>query len=388
MILLSILTAFAALRFLVILANLITRQWLRPHEVNGNPSVSILIPARNEEKNIGNLLQDLVETDNYPSLRIAEIIVYDDLSTDGTVKEVRKVMNVQNAGATLRSPNNNVNTGIRLIEGGALPEGWLGKNHACHRLAEEASGDWLLFLDADVIISPTLIRDAIGYAQKKKLRLLSLFPQQIMKTPGEWMVVPLMNWILVSLLPLVLVRTCRWTSFAAANGQFMLFDAAIYRRFQWHARVKSDPVEDIRISRLMKMKGFRTATILSAGQIQCRMYENYQQAMKGFSKNIGQFFGNSLPWMLLFTLLTTFLPFFLILSLCLEPCALSLLPFASCLYLLLIVCIRIGFSILSRQNLLKNLVYWLPQQFSLMVLVWQSVRFRSGHKIDWKGRQV
>lgn len=379
MVLLYILILFALLRCLVLLANLLTRQWLRPQKVAGSPGISILIPARNEEKNIGNLLKDLADrhqgffTGAHSGISagtpvpVTEIIVYNDQSTDGTSAAVRNAGNEKNL--------------IRLIEGGPLPEGWLGKNYACHRLAQEATGDWLLFLDADVEVSPNLIRDAVGYAQKKKVRLLSLFPQQVMKTPGEWLVVPLMNWILLSLLPLILIRTCRWTSFAAANGQFMLFDAAIYKRFQWHSMVKSDPVEDIRISRLMKKKRFRTATLLSAGQVRCRMYGNYHQALNGFSKNLGQFFGNSLPWMLLFLLLTSFLPLIIIPYLSPAPGALGL-------YLMLLIFIRLGFSVLSRQNVIKNLAFWLPQQIVLIILVWKSIRFRLGRKIDWKGRQV
>ena len=382
--LILIITFFAALRFLVVLTNALTRQWLRPHEVTGNPKVSVLIPARNEEKNIGRLLRNIiVETHNYGSLHDyaslpnidIEIIVYDDQSTDKTVEEVLKANRELEQEGLLGRP-------IRLMRGLPLPEGWLGKNHACHRLAEEATGDWLLFLDADVEIDGSLFRDSVGYAQKHRLRLLSIFPQQIMKSPEEWMVVPLMNWILVSLLPMVLIRTCRWTSFSAANGQFMLFDAAIYRRFHWHELVKSDPVEDIRISRLVKRKRLRTATLLSGGQIRCRMYDSFGQALGGFSKNIGQFFGNSLFWMILFAFLTTLLPLYLI-FISFPSCLPALLPYA-----LLILLIRTGTSALSRQNVLKNLLFWIPQQIILLALVWKSIRSRSGRKIEWKGRHV
>ncbi len=133
MVLLYILIAFAGLRLLAVFVNLVSRQWLRPHEVTGNTRVSILIPARNEEKNIGALLRDL--------------------------KRIREE-------AALHPDSLSISA-IKLIHGGELPEGWLGKNYACHRLAE------------------------------------------------------------------------------AAAGQFMLFDAIIYRRFKWHSMVKYDPVEDL-----------------------------------------------------------------------------------------------------------------------------------------------
>jgi glycosyltransferase involved in cell wall biosynthesis len=399
-ILLLILTLFAALRFLVTLINLITRQWLRPNQVAGHPSVSVLIPARNEEANISRILSDLVESagisldnqsgsansDGAPVIR--EILVYDDQSTDQTVARIETVV----APPGL----------IRVIRGSELPAGWLGKNHACHRLAQEAKGDWLLFLDADVRVAPDLIRDAIGFAQVKRLALLSIFPRQILKTAGEWLVVPLMNWILVSLLPLILVRTCRWTSFSAANGQFMLFHGDAYRRFQWHRQVKADPVEDIRISGLIKKNRLRTTTLLSAGQVSCRMYESNQQAVTGFSKNIGQFFGNSMLWMVLFVLLTTILPVVAVAGLLflgpdLPASLMRLLPFAGNsffvsillpLYAVLVLAIRVLTSLLSRQNILLNLLWWLPQQAMLMLLAWRSIRYRTGRPVSWKGRQI
>jgi glycosyltransferase involved in cell wall biosynthesis len=383
--LLLLLTFFAALRFFVVLANAVTRQWLRPQDSSGKAGLSILVPARNEEKNITGLLRNIVETHDHASQRNVdvpghdidiEIIVYDDQSTDGTADAVVAAARDLEAEGLARPGM------IRLVRGGALPEGWLGKNHACHRLAGEARGDWLLFLDADVEIDRNLLKDSLGYARKKSLGLLSVFPRQIMKTTGEWMVVPLMNWILVSLLPMVLIRKCRWTSFAAANGQFMLFDAAVYRKFHWHEQVKSDPVEDIRISRLMKKNKLRTATMLSGGQISCRMYEGYRQALNGFSKNIGQFFGNSMLWMLFFTLMTTLFPLVLI-TLFFPSCPPALLP-----YFFFILGIRIGTSALSRQDIFRNLIFWIPQQIILLVLVVRSLNYRSGRKIEWKGRHV
>jgi cellulose synthase/poly-beta-1,6-N-acetylglucosamine synthase-like glycosyltransferase len=370
MILLYLLLFFAFLRFGVVLANLLTKQWLSAKKVSGMPSVSVLIPARNEEANIGRVIRNILQTQDDGSVNLKEILVYDDHSSDGTASLVEEM--------------SKTDARVRLIRGGQLPEGWLGKNHACHRLGEEAAGDWLLFLDADVEVAPGLIRDSVGYAQKHQVRLLSIFPRQIMKTTGEWMVVPLMNWILVSLLPMVMVRTCRWTSFSGANGQFMLFDSVIYKRFRWHELVKSDPVEDIRISRLMKKKRFRTATLLSGGQISCRMYESREQAVNGFSKNIGQFFGNSLIWMLTFTLLTTLAP----LTLVILSSFFRLSSLAFYLYLLLALLVKTLTTLLSRQNLFKNLFFWIPQLIMLPLLVWKSVRYRFGGKIEWKGRQV
>jgi hypothetical protein len=114
------------------------------------------------------------------------------------------------------------------------------------------------------------------------------------------------------------------------------------------------------------------------------MYEGMEPAVNGFSKNIGQFFGNSLIWMLTFTLLTTLLP----LSLFILISFFRLSPLAFYLYLLLLLLIKTLTSLLSRQNPIKNLLFWIPQLIMLPVLVWKSIRYRLGGKIEWKGRQV
>ncbi len=161
---------------------------IRPHLKKGrifgiNPLVSILIPARNEENNIGRLLDDLQEL-KYNNF---EILVYDDDSTDQT----RSVIMDKSL----------LDKRIRYIQGKVLLPGWLGKNHACHQLAKAAKGDYLLFLDADVSVIPRLFTDSIAFMEKQDLDLLSLFPVQKMKTLGEWLTVPLMNRILLGNLP-------------------------------------------------------------------------------------------------------------------------------------------------------------------------------------------
>ncbi len=146
--------------------------------------------------------------------------------------------------------------------GSDLPEGWTGKNRACHNLAQEARGEYLLFLDADVIVGHDLLRRAVSYALKHDLTLLSMFPGQVMKTKGEKIVVPFMFRILLSLLPLFLIRRCPWTSFSAANGQMMLFRGDTYRKYRFHERVKDRLAEDIEIMRVVKRSKLRGDTLV------------------------------------------------------------------------------------------------------------------------------
>ena len=258
------LIGFLCIRLLAAFVNYLSFAYLtRAAPLVNEPFVSILIPARNEEDNIGNLLEQL-STLKYSSL---EIIVYNDNSTDDTESVVKY-------WATLQPT-------IKLINGQEPPQGWLGKNHACHQLSKAATGEILLFLDADVRVKKDLIQRSISYFQKYELHLLSIFPKQIVASLGEKNSVPLMNWILLSLLPLSLIRKSKNKAFSAANGQFMMFNTVTYKTLWPHEKCKSHRVEDIAIMRLFKQKGLAGDTLLGDDDISCRMYVGLDDAIAG-----------------------------------------------------------------------------------------------------------
>lgn len=324
-------------------------------------SVSVLIPARNEERNIGNLLSDLSAMGS----EIYEIIIYDDISTDNTANIVRQVARK--------------NKKIELLAGKQVPLGWLGKNHACHRLALAAKGDYLLFIDADVRIGAGTIARALRYSQEKKLSLLSIFPEQLMPNVGTRLAVPLMNWILLSLLPIITVRISPFVSMSAANGQFLLFEAQAYREREPHSKFRRSAVEDLAIVRTYKRDGLKTAVLLGNSDVKCTMYDNLEDAVNGFSKNIFQFFGGSRIVCCLFAAVTTLSPvvIFVING--------SKLGF---IYLTLILLIRFFVSKVSRQSVLWNILLLIPQQFILWrIIITASVR-KKYKDLQWKGRNI
>src|SRR6056297_1578237 len=253
-------------RFLIVVINIFHRQWLKDAELSAEPLVSVLIPARNEEGNLPLILGDL-EAHDYGNI---EVIVYDDLSEDGTLNVARSFAVRDNR--------------FKVVEGRGLPAGWLGKNHGCHQLSLQAQGSYLLFLDADVRVRPGLIRRSLGHVMHRELSLLSIFPRQLMQTLGERLTVPAMNLILLSLLPLRLIRVNHRPSLAAANGQFMLFEAENYRAQRYHERVRELNVEDMAIIRLMKVQGRRVHTMLSSGEVECRMYGGFGEAIGGMTR--------------------------------------------------------------------------------------------------------
>lgn len=356
-----IILGFAFLRLVISFINYAGAITLRGEDDAGNAMVSVLIPARNEEKHIGMLLDDLMQV-HYPEI---EIIVYNDQSEDNTAEVVRKKQ-----AADRR---------IQLIDGDPLPDGWLGKPRACHELASRARGDYLLFLDADVRIKKELVGHSVGHLMRNRLSLLSIFPEQIMITPGEKITVPVMNWILLSLLPLVMTKVSRWCSFSAANGQFMLFDAAVYREYWFHSMVRDQKVEDIMIMRKMKKFRLNVQTLVSDGSVSCRMYEGFREAVYGFSKNVREYFGGSFLMMTLFALMTTF---------GFIPVMISLSPGLLALYISVIIMIRILISATSKQNILVNVILMPLQQLSFMMMVMLSITNHLKGRYIWKGRVI
>lgn len=324
-----------------------------------NPFLSLLIPARDEADNLPGLTRALLDQ----TYRNFELIVYDDHSRDATPQILDDLSRKHDR--------------VRWVRGEDLPDGWTGKNHACYRLAKEARGELLLYLDADVSVSPDLLEKAVAYFTRKKLSLLSIFPHQIMRTRGEWLTVPLMNWILLSLLPMILVRMSRRPSFSAANGQFMMFDAAVYRDNQWHRQVSDNLVEDIEINRIMKQEGYRTATLLGRHDVMCRMYRSFQEGVHGFAKNVTEFFGGSIAMSLLFTLLVI--------------TGVGIIPFGLgwqglITYLLMVLFLRMLISLKSRQAVQKNFLYHIPQMVAFILIVYKGIQVRRKGSYLWKGR--
>ncbi|RYY36916.1 MAG: glycosyltransferase [Sphingobacteriaceae bacterium] len=357
----SVILFFLVLRFTVTLFNFISNPKLPRIGTPHQNFVSILIPARNEENNILKLLQSINRQDyiNY------EVIILDDGSTDNT--------------HDLCSDFCASHPQFSIIKGGELPAGWLGKNYACYQLAQHAKGQYLLFLDADEAIEPALLNSAIHRMQLNKLALLSLFTNQTMITPGEKTVVPMMHFLLLNLLPLRLVYLTRHAAVAAASGQFMLFDAEVYRKQQWHQAVQDKVVEDVEIMKKVKASRYRGESLLANGMIHCRMYTGYLEAITGFSKNFLAIFNYSVFGFLIYIITVIGGPL-LILTTLNAP----LIAFMAGL----IILTRIMISLSAGQNALLNVLLHPAQMFSLMLIAFLAIQKYLTRTTVWKGRKV
>lgn len=236
--------------------------------VRRGPMISVLIPARNEASIIGKTIESLLRQ-SYANF---ELLILDDNSTDDTATVVREYGNRDDR--------------IELLQGKPLPNGWLGKNWACHQLAQAARSDYLLFSDADVIWDAQGLSAVVAMSQRQASDLLTIWPTQITRTWTERLVIPLMALVVLGYLPILLVHFTPWRIFAAANGQCLLFRRDAYQRIQGHEAVREQIVEDVALARRLKAQGLRLRMADGAKLVRCRMYHSWSEVRDGFAKNI------------------------------------------------------------------------------------------------------
>lgn len=335
------------------------------------PSVSILIPARNEAAVITQTVQAVLRQ-NYPSF---EVIILDDHSEDAT--------------GQLAHTAANGDSRLYVASGQSPPDGWLGKNWACQQLAQLATGDLLVFVDADVQWSDGALLSLVSLLHSSRADLLTVWPTQITESWAERLVVPLIMLVIVGYLPLPMVHYAPFPIFAAANGQCLCFRKSAYQRIGGHASVRDNIVEDVGLAREIKVHGLRLRMADGAGIICCRMYHNWAQVRDGFAKNILAGHGDSVPLLIVSTLfhwLCFVFPFVWLLLGWRDP--LSEYPLWPLNLIALGVGLRALSAAFSRQRVLDALL--MPISVLLMTMIavralWW--RWRLGG-VQWKGRVI
>ncbi|WP_230530361.1 glycosyltransferase [Microvirga roseola] len=262
-----LLLALAAFPAVLALMNLSILRGTPRHHPQPDTLVSILIPARNEEGNIGPALDAALGTVGVP----VEILVMDDGSTDATPDIVRPY--------AARDPR------VRLLTAPPLEEGWTGKVHACHHLSQAARGTHLLFVDADVRLAPHATARLAGHAQGTDASLVSVVPRQVMVSLGELLTVPTINLLLLGYLPMGFMRLSRDPGLGAACGQLMLAEREAYRASGGHAAIHALIHDGIQLARLFRRKGYMTDLLPGERLASCRMYTGLGEAWNGFAKN-------------------------------------------------------------------------------------------------------
>ncbi|HVN11916.1 MAG TPA: glycosyltransferase family A protein [Kineosporiaceae bacterium] len=237
--------------------------------------VSVLIPARDEAARIGTCLASVRDQVSVPDL---EILVLDDGSSDGT------------AEAALRAARKDPR--VRILTGDPLPDGWLGKPHACDQLARAATGTVLVFLDADVVLAPQAVAATVQLLRAAALDLVSPYPRQLAESWSERLVQPLLQWSWLTFLPLGRAEGSPRPSVSAGNGQLLAVDAEIYRRVGGHRAVRTEVLDDVALVRTVKAGGGRGGVVDGTGLATCRMYRSWPELRDGYDKSLWAAFGS------------------------------------------------------------------------------------------------
>lgn len=352
---------FLILRFAITLFNFISNPKLIRSRYRSNDLISVLIPVRNEQTHIPALLNSL-RSQRHTNF---EVLILNDASSDNTELIIREFVRTD--------------ARFKMITGETLPEGWTGKNFACHQLARNARGSYFIFLDADTLLKDEFLSNAVQRVKANNLSLLSVFPDIKLKKIADYLVLPIIHYLLLNLVPLRLVRLSKSPFFSAASGQCMIFNADMYRGHWWHAQVKDSLAEDADIVRLMKSYHYGVETLLANGYICTERKHRFSTLTDSVSKHLLAEFNNNLPALLCYFLLVMIGPIFI----------LSYLgPGLIFQAITLIVLARLMISLASRQNPLLNIVLH-PAQMLVMIFVFiQALKgYRKGY-FSWKGRRV
>ena len=232
------------------------------------PKVSILVPARNEEKNIAGCIQSLLSQD-YPFF---DVLALDDQSKDATHSILEQIANT--------------NPKLKVLVGSPPPEGRSGKNWACVQLAQHAKGELLFFTDADTLHSPDMLRASVIALTGEQADLVTGFPCQEVQTWGERLLVPFFEWASFCFSPLGLAYRLRLPILSNAVGQMMLFRVEAYRAIGGHDRAGDAIIDDLTLARRIKAAGLRWRVMRITDLMTCRMYQGGREAFTGFAKNL------------------------------------------------------------------------------------------------------
>jgi cellulose synthase/poly-beta-1,6-N-acetylglucosamine synthase-like glycosyltransferase len=239
------------------------------------PHVAVLIPARNEEANIEACVRSVLASHGLSRL---EVLVMDDASVDRTA-EIVQAMTVEDAR-------------VQRLHAPSLPAGWNGKQHACHQLAQITEAPLLLFLDADVRLAPDAVARMAAFRQQSAAALVSGFPRQVTVTFLEWLLLPLIHFVLLGFLPVGSMRKRTSPAFAAGCGQFLLVDRAAYFASGGHAGIRETMHDGLQLPQLLRRHGYKTDLADLTDLAVVRMYGSAREVWNGLAKNATEGLGN------------------------------------------------------------------------------------------------
>ena len=363
---------FQLVVLIIILSNILVlhraRTYVAPPDF---PFVSILGPARNEEKSIAHCIQSLLKQE-YPAY---EVIALDDQSSDGTLAMLTQIASSQ--------------PGLKVLAGTPPPEGVSGKNWACSQLAHQSQGELLLFTDADTVFKPQSLPIIVSSMLGERADLLTGFPRQHVHTWGERLFVPFFSWAVLCFIPLWLAYRLRLPALSSAVGQMMLFRGEAYRKIGGHEALGSVIVDDLVLARRIKGSGLRWRVVNITDLITCRMYQGRRQAFDGFAKNLFASFDFHLSIFLFVYIWLGML--FLEPLIILVALALGRAPTAALGELVICVSLSLLLWLIPYIEMGMPLPLGLIYPITILaneVVAFQSLRLSLAGRLSWKGRPL
>jgi glycosyltransferase involved in cell wall biosynthesis len=327
--------------------------------------VSVLIPARNEEANLAACLESVLRQD----VTVREALVYDDHSTDAT-----PLILADYAARDSR---------VRTVASRPLPYGWCGKNFACARLAEEARGKWLLFLDADARLADGAVARMVEEADKRQVTLLSAWPSLIMVSFWERALMPMLNFVVFSIFPAPLSLARDDASLGLAHGACILVERASYQAVGGHAAAPDEIFEDQSLARLWRKRGRRGLCLDGQGIVGVRMYSSLAGIWRGFQKNFFPAFRHETSFwgFLLLHFAMFFAPFVMLFWIHIWP-TWSIFTAVAC-----VLVIRALLVVRFRHPWMSVLLHPAAEAILLAIGLSSWRRCKSGRGVEWKGRR-
>jgi chlorobactene glucosyltransferase len=357
-ILLSVDLAFWVVALATTVSNLLTVPVLGPRQPRRVPRVSVIVPARDEERTIERTVRALL-AQTYPDL---EIVVVNDRSVDRT-------------GEILgRFPR------VIVVDNEEPPPGWLGKPWALHQGSLRATGELLLFVDADVIYEPELVTRAVAQMEERDVALLSLFPRLEVHGFWEHVVMPNLAVFAFTFLPLWLANRSRIVHLAVGGGPGNLVRRDAYEAAGGHEALRGAVVDDVGLARLIRREGHRTEVARAEREVTVRMYHGLREIVSGFTKNAFAVFDYNYFLALLFFVLAL---------------VFHLLPFAMAVTGNAIALATVAVIAVTRVILFRAIGYRLDNALlghPLMIAAWCWILVRSvwvtgvRRRVDWRGR--
>ncbi len=255
-----------------VLVNSISMRVITPNSAaQAQSSVAILIPMRNEARNVGGVISSVLDQQG---LAHRTITVLDDQSSDATLSLLAAY-----------------EPAISVLHGNTPPDGWLGKIYACSTLAGATESDYIVFLDADVRLHPSAIASTISAMERWGWDFASPYPRELARGLLERLIQPLLQWSWLASVPLRIAERLQQPSMVIANGQFMIIKRSAYLAIEGHDTIKGEVLDDLELARALVRGGFRGGVAEASRIAECRMYQSASELINGYTKSLWRAFG-------------------------------------------------------------------------------------------------